>query len=287
MTLDQLQSTKITIDNDYEGRSKKLSDRILQLNIERLILDANPDINPETLAEITKLQLELSSLEGNKTEVAKEKASIIKAKIKDLQENQLEAEVDTEVDAFRELEQNEQLKYIEQASKELVEESEAKGDEEFEITEAQSLQRAVELFNKDQQTDTGVEVTSKAEDSNQMTPKEIIDERFESIKARNEAERKGDNAEVERQIKRTDYLDSLLDQKTKNRLAIQSDLYSKDAVNKKIEELKNDPFNFSSDREKIKLLEEVLEEYNKIEALETKKQSTKDTAALEDLDFRS
>jgi hypothetical protein len=280
MTLDQLQSTKITIDNDYEGRSKKLSDRILQLNTERLILDANPDINPETLSEITKLQLELSSLEGNKTEVAKEKASIIKAKIKDLQENQLEAEVDTEVDAFRELEQSEQLKYIEQASKELVEESEAKGDEEFEITEAQSLQRAVELFNKDQQTET----TPEAEDSNQMTPKEIIDERFESIKARNEAERKGDNAEVERQIKRTDYLDSLLDQKTKNRLAIQSDLYSKDAVNKKIEELKNDPFNFSSDREKIKLLEEVLEEYNKIEALETKKQSTKDTAALEDLD---
>jgi len=165
MTLDQLQSTKIQIDNDYEGRADKLSDRILQLNTERLILEANPDINPETLAEITKLQLELSKLEGNKTEVAKEKASILKAKIKDLQENQLEAEVDTEVDAFRELEQSEQLKYIEQASKELVEESEAKGDEEFEITEQQNLERAVELFNKDQQTetDTEVEVTPKEE----------------------------------------------------------------------------------------------------------------------------
>ncbi len=163
MTLDQLQSTKISIDNDYEGRAKKLSDRILQLNTQRLILEANPDINPETLSEITKLQLELSSLEGNKTEVAKEKASIIKAKIKDLQENQLEAEVDTEVDAFRELEQSEQLKYIEQASKELVEESEAKGDEEFEITEQQNLERAVELFNKDQQTDTEAEVETKAE----------------------------------------------------------------------------------------------------------------------------
>jgi len=165
MTLDQLQSTKIKIDNDYEGRADKLSDRILQLNTERLILEANPDINPETLAEITNLQLELSSLEGNKTEVAKEKSSIIKAKIKDLQENQLEAEVDTEVDAFRELEQSEQLKYIEQASKELVEESESKGDEEFEITEQQNLQRAVELFNKDQQTetDTEVEVTPEEE----------------------------------------------------------------------------------------------------------------------------
>ena len=165
MTLDQLQSTKIKIENDYEGRADKLSNRILQLNTERLILEANPDINPETLAEITRLQLELSKLEGNKTEVAKEKASILKAKIKDLQENQLEAEVDTEVDAFRELEQSEQLKYIEQASKELVEESEAKGDEEFEITEQQNLERAVELFNKDQQTetDTEVEVTSKEE----------------------------------------------------------------------------------------------------------------------------
>ena len=165
MTLDQLQSTKIKIDNDYEGRADKLSDRILQLNTERLILEANPDINPETLAEITKLQLDLSKLEGNKTEVAKEKASILKAKIKDLQENQLEAEVDTEVDAFRELEQSEQLKYIEQASKELVEESEAKGDEEFEITEQQNLERAVELFNKDQQTetDTKVEVTPEEE----------------------------------------------------------------------------------------------------------------------------
>ena len=165
MTLDQLQSTKIKIDNDYEGRAEKLSDRIIQLNTERLILEANPDINPETLAEITKLQLELSKLEGNKTEVAKEKASILKSKIKDLQENQLETEVDTEVDAFRELEQSEQLKYIEQASKELVEESEAKGDEEFEITEQQNLERAVELFNKDQQTetDTEVEVTPEEE----------------------------------------------------------------------------------------------------------------------------
>tara|TARA_R110000764_G_scaffold77156_1_gene154595 strand:- start:64 stop:8589 length:8526 start_codon:yes stop_codon:yes gene_type:complete len=154
MNLDQLQATKINIDNDYEGRGKKLSDRVLELNTERLILEANPDINPETLSEITRLQLELSSLEGNKTEVAKEKSSILKSKIKDLQENQLETEVATEADAFNELEQDEQIKYIEQAGKELIQESEARGDEEFEITEQQNLERAVELFNKDQQTET-------------------------------------------------------------------------------------------------------------------------------------
>ena len=483
MTLDQLQSTKINIDNDYEGRAEKLADRVVQLNTERLILEANPDINPETLSEITKLQLELSKLDGNKTEVAKEKASVLKAKIKDLQENQLETEVVTGEDLFRDIEQNKQIKYLEQASKELVAEAEARGDEEFNITEEQSLARATELFIKDQdttgKTETQVEETPKditlndlvnrpvtltelggspletpiegdlyiegqqvviedsdgniteignvdevlekplseigvkqdvsnisvngdgnlnfndktlvpeksgikinkrgeisrvvlrspdgsetvtlrgvnaeeaayqillkeaesmdnfpksgqalsepkkineileqdeefqnefreVEDATKtetgqdttevvdekqevevegeilMTPKEIIQERFKSIKARNEAERKGDDAEVERQIKRTEYLDSLFDQKTKTKLKIQSDLYSKDAVNKKIEKLKKDPFfDLGWVNEEIKLLEEVLEEYNKIEALETKKESTKDTATIGDLD---
>ena len=152
MNLDQLQSTKIKIDNDYEGRDQKLQDKVLQLNTERLILEANPDINPETLAEITKLQLELSKLDGNKTEVAKEKAGVIKAKIKDLQENQLETEVETDADVFLELEQGQQIRYLDQAGKELVAEAEARGDEDFNISEEQSLARAVELFNKDQST---------------------------------------------------------------------------------------------------------------------------------------
>lgn len=152
MNLDQLQSTKIKIDNDYEGRDQKLQDKVLQLNTERLILEANPDINPETLAEITKLQLELSKLDGNKTEVAKEKAGVIKSKIKDLQENQLETEVETDADVFLELEQGQQIRYLDQAGKELVAEAEARGDEDFNISEEQSLARAVELFNKDQST---------------------------------------------------------------------------------------------------------------------------------------
>lgn len=235
-----------------------------------------------------------------------------------------------DIDEFRSLEQDEQIKFLDQAGKELLAEAESRGETEIEITEAQSLQRAVELFKtettpeaevqfkegdkvsvfmrgtkadgpedatiisidpsgvaiventeglsdevfiKDITTTPESEVEIESDGEVMMTPQEIIQERFESIKARNEAERKGDNAEVERQIKRTDYLNSLLDEKTKDRLAIQMDLYSKDAVKRKIEELKKDPFSkFKFIREQIKILEEVLEEYNKIETLEAKKQ---------------
>lgn len=191
-TLEQIQSTKIDMKNDYTGLGQKLQDRIVQLSTEKQILDANPEINNATLKEITALQLELDKLEGNKTEVGKEKASLLRSKIKDLQENQLEAEVEaevdvtqadattdvkTDVDAFRELEQDDQLKYIDQASKELVEESEAKGDEEFEITEEQNLERAVDLFKKDQQTDIAPEV----QEQEFVNTEEDINEYNESI----------------------------------------------------------------------------------------------------------
>jgi len=156
-------------------------------------------------------------------------------------------------------------------------------DEEF-----QNEFREVEDATK---TETGQDTTEvvdekqkvEVDDEVLMTPQEIQQKRFESIQAGNEAKRKGDNAEVERQIKRTEYLNSLLDSKTKDRLEIQGDLYSKNAVNKKIKELKKFPL-LGVVKEQIKLLEEVLEEYNIIEALETKKESTKDTATIRDLD---
>jgi len=174
-----------------------------------------------------------------------------------------------DIDEFRSLEQDEQIKFLDQAGKELLEEAESRGETEIEITEAQSLQRAVELFKKDQQQKTEAEV----DDEVLMTPQEIEKAIFESNVARNKAEKKGDEAEVKRQVEREKYLSSLLDEKTKNRLSIKNSLYSKDAVEKKIEELKKDPFSgFKFIQEQIKILEEVLEEYNKIEALEDKKQ---------------
>ena len=113
-----------------------------------------------------------------------------------------------DIDEFRSLEQDEQIKFLDQAGKELLEEAESRGETEIEITEAQSLQRAVELFKKDQQQKTEAEV----DDEVLMTPQEIEKAIFESNVARNKAEKKGDEAEVKRQVEREKYLSSLLDE---------------------------------------------------------------------------
>lgn len=98
MTLEEIQATKIQIDNDYDGRRGKLQNRIVELSIKDELIKANPELNTATLNELTKLQIELDKLEGNKTEVGKAKAADLREKIKDLQENQLEDEVVTEVE---------------------------------------------------------------------------------------------------------------------------------------------------------------------------------------------
>ena len=98
MTLEEIQATKIQIDNDYDGRAGKLQNRIVELSIKDELIKANPELNTTTLNELTKLQIELDKLEGNKTEVGKAKAADLREKIKDLQENQLEEEVVAEVE---------------------------------------------------------------------------------------------------------------------------------------------------------------------------------------------
>ena len=98
MTLEEIQATKIQIDNDYDGRGGRLQDRIVELSIKDELIKANPELNTTTLNELTKLQIELDKLEGNKTEVGKAKAADLREKIKDLQENQLEEEVVAEVE---------------------------------------------------------------------------------------------------------------------------------------------------------------------------------------------
>ncbi len=97
MTLEELQSSDIVIKNDYEGRKGKMQDRVLELSTKELVTEANPGINSKTLDKIVELQLELNKLEGNKTQVAKEKSSKIKRQINDLTENQITEEVENEV----------------------------------------------------------------------------------------------------------------------------------------------------------------------------------------------
>lgn len=96
MTPEQLTSTKIDIKNDYQGREFKIRDKILTNSIKEEVRQANPDLNEPSLNAITELEKQLKTLEGNKTQTGKDKASAIKGKIKDIQENQLQEEVVTE-----------------------------------------------------------------------------------------------------------------------------------------------------------------------------------------------
>jgi hypothetical protein len=80
---------KIEIENDYEGRKKRMQDKIVTGSIANEVRAAQPDLNEPTVNAIVDLQKQLNALEGNKTQVAKDKAAQIRAEIKNLQENPL------------------------------------------------------------------------------------------------------------------------------------------------------------------------------------------------------
>jgi len=84
-----LAKADIKIENDYEGRNKKMQDKIVTGAISNEIRQAQPDLNEPTVNAIVDLQKQLNALEGNKTQVAKDKAAQIRAEIKNLQENPL------------------------------------------------------------------------------------------------------------------------------------------------------------------------------------------------------
>ena len=92
-TLEQMQSTKVDISNDYGGKKAELQNKKVRLSTQRDILKANPDLNKPTLEALTDLQLELNKLEGNNTEPAKAKASLLRQQIKDLQAAPIQEEV--------------------------------------------------------------------------------------------------------------------------------------------------------------------------------------------------
>ena len=84
MTLAELLDAKISIENDYEGRSQKLEDKKEYLATKQLVKKASPDLSEQQLEEVTELQLELNRLEGNKTQPAKQKASDLKKRINEV-----------------------------------------------------------------------------------------------------------------------------------------------------------------------------------------------------------
>lgn len=96
MTPEQLAVTDIVIKNDYEGREFKIQDKVVTNSIKEQVKKANPNLNEPSLNAITQLEKDLQALKGNKTQTGKDKASLLRNQIKDIQENQLEEEVATE-----------------------------------------------------------------------------------------------------------------------------------------------------------------------------------------------
>ena len=89
MTPEELAAADIEIYNDFDGRKKRMQDKIVTGAIANEIREAQPDLNEPTVNALVELQKQLNKLEGNKTQVAKDRAAVLRARIKELQENPL------------------------------------------------------------------------------------------------------------------------------------------------------------------------------------------------------
>jgi hypothetical protein len=92
-----LAKANIKIENDYEGRNKRMQDKIVTGAVASEVRAAKPELNDATVNAIVGLQKQLDALDGNKTQVAKDKAAQIKAEIKNLEENPLPEAAATEI----------------------------------------------------------------------------------------------------------------------------------------------------------------------------------------------
>jgi hypothetical protein len=97
-----LAKANIKIENDYEGRNKRMQDKVVTGAIASEVRAAKPELNDATVNAIVGLQKQLDALDGNKTQVAKDKAAQIKAEIKNLEENPIIETKPTEQDAIQE-----------------------------------------------------------------------------------------------------------------------------------------------------------------------------------------
>lgn len=89
-TPEELSGIKIDIKNDKKGYSSQIQEKVLAHQIKQEVKQVNPDLNEESLDEITKLEQQLRNLESNKTQVAKDKAAEIKSQIKTIQDNAIQ-----------------------------------------------------------------------------------------------------------------------------------------------------------------------------------------------------
>jgi len=86
MDATDLANSNIEITNDPE-LSVKMQDKMVTSSIKEEVRSANPDIDEDTLDQITALEKERKKFEGKKTQSAKDKLASINLQIKTLQEN--------------------------------------------------------------------------------------------------------------------------------------------------------------------------------------------------------
>lgn len=86
MDVENLTKANIEITND-PVLSNKLQDKMITSSIKEEVREANPNLDEQTLDQITALEKERRKFEGKKTQTAKDKLSSINSQIKSLQEN--------------------------------------------------------------------------------------------------------------------------------------------------------------------------------------------------------
>ena len=86
MSAADLSKANLEITNDPELKLK-LQDKIVTSSIKEQAREANPNLSEEQLDEVTNLEKELRKLEGNTTQIGKDKAAQIRSQIKTIQEN--------------------------------------------------------------------------------------------------------------------------------------------------------------------------------------------------------
>lgn len=86
-TPDELRSMTFDINNDINKIGEKIQNKIVTGSIRNDVVQANPDIDDESIDKIVELEKQLQTFENNKTQSGKDKAAAIRAEIKSVQEN--------------------------------------------------------------------------------------------------------------------------------------------------------------------------------------------------------
>jgi hypothetical protein len=195
MTPEELHATDIVINNDYEGRMFKIQDKVVTNTIKQEVKKANPDLNEPSLNAITELEKELQNLEGNKTQTGKDKASLLRNQIKDIQENQLqdEAVIETvvaETPTIQEDEVDSEISRLDDYNKKILENEksyswEKESANEYFADKRKYIEKTLEIAKKDLKENPESEFDKRLVERTEKALKEL-----ETIKTEQDAVQK-------------------------------------------------------------------------------------------------